>query len=73
MGPVSAGGVSIPRASLTRLDNRDAVFVKTLDGYRVQFVQILGLSARTAVVTGLRPGSLVASAGVSQLKAAVGR
>lgn len=73
MGPVSAGGVSIPRASLTRLDNRDAVFVKTLDGYRVQFVQILGLSASTAVVTGLRPGSLVASAGVSQLKAAVGR
>lgn len=73
MGPALPGGVSIPRSSLVRLDGRDSVFVKTLDGYRTQPVVVQGLSSTLAVVTGLKPGSLVASAGVSQLKAAAGR
>lgn len=73
MGRAPAGGVTIPRPSLARLDGRDTVFVKTLDGYRIQQVTVHGLSSTQAVVTGLKPGSLVASAGVSQLKAAAGR
>lgn len=73
MGPVPTGAVAVPRGSLVRVEGRDAVFVKTLNGYRVQSVQVHGVSARTAAITGVKPGGLVASAGVSQLKSAVGR
>lgn len=73
MGPAAPGAVVTPRTSLVRLDGADAVFVKTLDGFRTQQVKVHGLSSTQAVVTGLKPGAIVASAGVSQLKAAVGR
>lgn len=73
MGPAPAGSVQAPRSSLTRIDGRDAVFVRAADGYRPQFVTVQGLSRTSAVVTGLAAGAVVASAGVSQLKAAAGR
>lgn len=73
MGRAPAGGVTIPRPSLVRLDGRDTVFVKTLDGYRTQ----RGHRSRPLRHAGrghrLEAGILVASAGVSQLKAAAGR
>ncbi|WP_293458454.1 efflux RND transporter periplasmic adaptor subunit [Phenylobacterium sp.] len=73
MGSAPAGSVAVPRSSLTRLDGRDAVFVRASDGYRPQIVTVQGVSRTLAVVTGLAPGAVVASAGVSQLKAAAGR
>ncbi|WP_374571519.1 efflux RND transporter periplasmic adaptor subunit [Phenylobacterium sp.] len=73
MGQAPAGAVSLPRASLTRIEGRDAVFVRAADGYRPQYVTVHGVSATHAVVSGLSAGTMVASAGVSQLKAAAGR
>ncbi|MFN4177996.1 efflux RND transporter periplasmic adaptor subunit [Phenylobacterium sp.] len=73
MGPAPAGAVAVPRTSLTRIDGKDALFVRTATGYRTQAVAVHGLSRDTAVVTGIAPGAVVASAGVSQLKTAAGR
>lgn len=73
MGEAPASSVALPRAGVTRIDGRDAVFVKTSNGYRPQFVTVQGMSDTVAVVTGLKPGAVVAGAGVSQLKAAAGR
>jgi cobalt-zinc-cadmium efflux system membrane fusion protein len=73
MGKAPAGGVAVPRTSLVRLDGRDVVFVSSPEGYRTQIVSVLGVSSTLAVVTGLKPGTVVASTGVSQLKAAAGR
>lgn len=73
MGPAPAGAVAVPRASLTRIDGKDAVFLRTSAGYRAQTVAVHGLSRVDAVITGIAPGAVVASAGVSQLKTAAGR
>lgn len=73
LGKAPSGSVSLPRAGVVRLNGRDTVFVKTGNGYRAQAVVVQGLSSTRAVVTGLKPGVLVAVAGVSQLKAAAGR
>lgn len=73
MGKAPANAVLAPRGAVTRVEGRDAVFVKTVAGYRPQFVTIHGQSDTIAVVTGLAPGVQVAAAGVSQLKSAAGR
>lgn len=72
-GKAPAGAVVAPRAALTRIGGRDAVFVRTAAGYEPLFVKVAGLSSASAVVTGLPPGAQVVSSGVSQLKSAAGR
>lgn len=73
MGPAPAGAVATPRSSLTRIDGRDAVFVRTSQGYRVQTVTVHGQSADRAVISGVAAGGQIATTGVTRLKAAAGR
>lgn len=67
------GAVSVPRSAVVAVDGRDTVFARGASGYQPVPVTVVGQSRTTAVVTGLRAGAAVATAGVSQLKAAVGR
>lgn len=72
-GAAPAGATSLPSSALTRLGQTDAVFVLDGAGYTARQVRIVGRSAQLVVVTGLRPGAVVAVSGVSQLKSALGR
>lgn len=67
------GAVSVPRTAVVAVDGRDTVFARTAAGFQPVPVALVGQSSTAAVVTGLRPGIPVATAGVSQLKAAAGR
>ena len=73
MGAAPAGAVAVPRSSLTRIDGRDAVFVRSGDGFRAQSVTVHGQSAEQAVIGGVAAGAQVATTGVTRLKAAAGR
>lgn len=73
MGAAPAGVVATARSSLTRIDGRDAVFVRTDKGYRVQMVTVHGQSADRVVLGGVAPGAQIAVSGVTRLKAAAGR
>lgn len=69
-GPPPAGAVSVPAAAVTSLDGHDVVFVRTRSGFRIRAVSSGATSdGRALLLSGLRPGELVAATGTSALKA----
>lgn len=73
LGKAPPEAVQVPRSALTKIQGRDAVFIKTPSGYRAQFVTVAGQSDAAAVIGGLGAGVPVVASGVSQLKSASGR
>jgi cobalt-zinc-cadmium efflux system membrane fusion protein len=72
MSRVPDAAVSVPRASVTRIGGRDTIMVRRGLRYVPVAVTVIGSSADRVVVSGLPARTLVVTAGVSQLKAAMG-
>ena len=72
-GTTPAPGTSIPAAAVTRMGDKDAVFVKTPKGFVLRPVTVASRTADHAVLSaGLAAGEEVATAGLSELKAILG-
>ena len=69
-----SNAIVIPEDALQSVDGKDAVFVRTGQGFRAQFVTIGQRSAgRVEVHSGLKPGQLVATKNAFLLKAELGK
>lgn len=72
-GVQPVAGASIPAAALTRVGDRDAVFVKGADGFALRPVTIASRVGASATITaGLKPGERVATSAIAELKAVLG-
>ena len=61
--------LSVPRAALTRVDNKDAVFVRSTTGFTVKSVELRGQSTEVATVVGdIATDSKVAASRLPQLE-----
>jgi cobalt-zinc-cadmium efflux system membrane fusion protein len=72
-GAAPSPGVSVPTGALTSAGNQDAVFM--FDGRRMVLrpVHVVARTAdRTFISAGLRPGTQVATSGITELRAASG-
>ncbi|MBC2667175.1 efflux RND transporter periplasmic adaptor subunit [Novosphingobium flavum] len=68
-GSSSGQGVTIPAAAITHVDSGDQVFVRTTAGFRPAPVTVAGqIGERAFILAGLRPGDVVATSGVAELK-----
>lgn len=64
---------SIPAAALTRVGDRDAVFVKGADGFAMRPVTVASrVGASVTITAGLKPGERVATSAIAELKAVLG-
>jgi cobalt-zinc-cadmium efflux system membrane fusion protein len=72
-GTTPTPGTSIPAAAVTRMADKDVVFVKTPKGFVLRPVAVASRTADHAVLSaGLAAGEEVATAGLSELKAILG-
>jgi membrane fusion protein, heavy metal efflux system len=66
--------IVVPEEAVQRLDGRDAVFLRTDKGFRVQSVQVGARSGgRATVLAGLTPGQSIATRNAFLLKAELGK
>lgn len=72
-GAAGAAHLVVPLGAVTRLRDQDVVFVRQTDGHFEVHPVTLGRSAggRVQILSGLRPGEQVVTAGVFTLKSAV--
>jgi len=62
--------VSVPARSIVQIDGQDHVFRRTPDGFFPTPVQVVGRTEEAATLRGgLRPGDVVATSGLTELKA----
>lgn len=62
-------GVAIPAQAVARVDNTDQVFLRVPQGFRRIKVTVSGqIGGQAFVASGLKPGDVVASGGVAELK-----
>ncbi|MES2253715.1 MAG: efflux RND transporter periplasmic adaptor subunit [Pseudomonadota bacterium] len=67
-------GIVIPEEAVQVLDGRDAVFARTADGFVVRHVAVGSRGAgRAAIISGLRPGEVIATRNAFLLKAELGK
>lgn len=72
-GDVS-GAIIVPDEALQSLEGRDVVFVRTKQGFRAQSVTLGQRSAgRVEVISGLKPGEMIATKNAFLLKAELGK
>lgn len=72
-GVQPVAGASIPAAALTRVGDRDAVFVKGADGFALRPVTVASrVGASVTITAGLKPGERVATSAIAELKAVLG-
>lgn len=68
-----ASGIVLPEEAIQQVAGRDVVFVRVKNGFKAVPVAVGGRSeGRVQIVEGLRPGMLVATAGVFSLKSQLG-
>lgn len=66
-------GTSIPAAAVTRMGDKDIVFVRTSKGFEQRAVTVASRTSDQAVLSaGLKPGEKVATSGISELKVILG-
>ncbi|MDF8335457.1 efflux RND transporter periplasmic adaptor subunit [Novosphingobium cyanobacteriorum] len=69
-----SSAIVVPEDALQSVDGKDAVFIRTSQGFRAQFVTIGQRSAgRVEILSGLKPGQLVATKNAFLLKAELGK
>ena len=69
-----SSSIGIPEEAVQSVEGKDVVFVKTAKGFQATNVTIGQRSAgRVEVVTGLKPGAIVATKGAFLLKAELGK
>lgn len=69
MRKTTAEGYSVPAPAVTRVDDKNIVFVRTDAGFSAHAVSLLAKSASVATIAGdLPPGARVAATGVPQLE-----
>jgi cobalt-zinc-cadmium efflux system membrane fusion protein len=69
-----SNAIVIPEDALQSVDGKDAVFVRTSQGFRAQTVTIGQRSAgRVEILSGLKPGLLLATKNAFLLKAELGK
>ena len=72
--PGSEMGVAVPDEAVQSVNGRDAVFIRTADGFRVQPVTVGRRSGgRAEIVEGLNAGQMVAAKNAFLLKAELGK
>jgi cobalt-zinc-cadmium efflux system membrane fusion protein len=73
-GPAGGDGFVLPDEAIQNVEGRDAVFVRTPTGFRVQPVVVASRSGgRASVTSGLKVGDQVATRNVFLLKAELGK
>lgn len=66
-------GTSTPAAAVTRMGDKDVVFVRTDEGFERRIVTVASRTAdRIVLSSGLKPGERVATSGISELKVVLG-
>lgn len=66
-------GTSVPAAAVTRIGDKDVVFVRTSKGFEQRAVTVASRTSDQAVLSaGLKPGEKVATSGLSELKVILG-
>ncbi len=69
-GAATGSGVSIPSSALTRIGGEEHVFVRTGKEYAPRKVTVAANAGGTAVLSeGLKPGEVVATSAITELKA----
>lgn len=69
-GPAPAGAVTVPQAALTRIEDKDVVFVATGSDFAVRQVVAGGSNdGKVLLLSGVRAGERVVTSGTSALKA----
>jgi len=70
----SSGGIVVPDEAVQTVDGRDAVFVRTKDGFAARPVTVGARSAgRAEIIRGLQPGAQIAVKNAFLLKAELGK
>jgi len=73
-GEVNAGGVAVPEAAVQTIEGEDYVFVRTKTGFVASPVETGARSGgRVTIVSGLRPGTVIATENAFLLKAQLGK
>jgi cobalt-zinc-cadmium efflux system membrane fusion protein len=73
-GAGTSGRIAVPEAAVQRVEGRDAVFVRTPNGFRVQPVTIAGRGGgRVEIASGLTAGQAIATRNAFLLKAELGK
>lgn len=69
-GSGNTSGVTVPSIAVTRIDGADHVFVWTGKDYRPRKVTVAAEAAgRSVIADGLKPDEVVATSGITELKA----
>jgi cobalt-zinc-cadmium efflux system membrane fusion protein len=72
-GTSRQSGVQIPKSALTRIGDKDAVFVRSASGFVIRPVVLAGSTDdKVFLSAGLNPGESVAISAITELKAALG-
>lgn len=72
-GSATNGRIVLPEAAVQSVEGRDVVFVRTAEGFQTTPVTIGARSGgRVEILSGLRPGTTVATAGAFALKSQLG-
>ncbi len=70
----ATNAIVVPEDALQSVDGRDAVFVRTPQGFRARFVRVGQRSAgRVEIVSGLKSGESIATRNAFLLKAELGK
>ncbi|MGI9375724.1 MAG: efflux RND transporter periplasmic adaptor subunit [Tsuneonella suprasediminis] len=68
--PSGRAGVAIPESAITRIGTDDYVFVRVGNTYKATKVEVVARTGGDAIVSvGLKPGDIVATSSVAELKA----
>ena len=71
---ITPSGVVVPEEAVQNIGGRNAVFVRTADGFKVQPVVVGSRGGgRVSVLSGLSPGSIIATTNAFFLKAELGK
>ena len=72
-GSVTGGRIVVPEESVQTIEGRDAVFVRVANGFQATPVTVGTRSGgRVEILSGLKPGSVIVTAGAFALKSQLG-
>lgn len=72
-GASATAAIVVPEEAIQSIDGRDALFVRTPDGFRAVPVTVAARGGGRAEIVGIRPGTAIATRGAFLLKSELGK